>query len=737
MSLVGASSGQDTTKSLQAEGDEEWWLEERRLQRELSRLRDGRHLLKRTNDQLKGRLQQRSSLLRDQKDYKGQLLHACADLERANEAKSSEVTDLRWRVSALRDAAKAAAYQGGRTHADLLHLRTKLPGIEHFADPRATGLTPGAAHGLRAEVPSAAPRGAQAPEREIPEGYADRTAAMSELREVLEGIASGSGSNRYRCFSGAGWGWIAALLLGLCWSALLCRTLDAFPGQDFQWSICAATLLLAAMVLACQTMWLRHLNSKARASDEYDLNANSEQSPVPLHDDAEMIAYHRDVVVEPYERLLAVSQRPSFCSGAALALATAVYVCLFVLRRPLSCAWTQLEVQNGMSGEYAPFLGGNVDCKVDRTWPPMHRAVAAVAARLGLAELADSGAAWARPQDTAVSLVLTMPVLWAALWYSCAVVSLHRGARVLFDCTDRREELLLSRTTSGLVFFDLVMEWLWSRAQTLLWLQRLVWWVGWQLFLDGIDCVDLWRALAFEPRLLAARTPGATHGDGLLDDHVARSNATAATGLLWVTTVTALCVGMSSVAVSPYFHALWPATDELRVTEENRHKVFVLYMRRQLPMPGRNWRSVLRCSVSLLTVDIPFLLVRIAVAVSLHVPPSPMATKNAACIVYYMRTLLRLRSWRNRTRALRHEHARVVKAFEHELDAVARYSRETGGPLLVYERVGGALDRMMEPEAEFFEAYSEEYHGIPVAAAAASDAAEHWGQWHSGWAFGW
>lgn len=146
-------------------------------------------------------------------------------------------------------------------------------------------------------------------------------------------------------------------------------------------------------------------------------------------------------------------------------------------------------------------------------------------------------------------------------------------------------------------------------------------------------------------------------------------------------------------------------------------------MAHEVGLPGRNKEAVWRALQALFTLEVPFLVVRVLAAFCLYVPVSAMSIKNIVCVVYYMQVLVRYRVWKVQARVLRSPGAPcrvLVDALDGELLAIARRLGDRGSPLMAYERVGVALDLLIEPEEEFLEVYLEDLIGFPIAAASSA-----------------
>lgn len=184
------------------------------------------------------------------------------------------------------------------------------------------------------------------------------------------------------------------------------------------------------------------------------------------------------------------------------------------------------------------------------------------------------------------------------------------------------------------------------------------------------------------------------------------------------------------MAAAPYSWAAYGSLDEARVTERNRHKLFLRYIHREFGMPRRHQEAAQRSLVAFLSLDAPYLILRAVATACMQVPASPMIAKNVICIVFQVRTIWWFLDWRYRGGVIRQAHQGLLASLDQEVERATAGQGERGNPLAVWENVGGALDRMEGPQNEFLEVYLEDIPGHSVEAATGAYLREEVGLMH-------
>lgn len=185
--------------------------------------------------------------------------------------------------------------------------------------------------------------------------------------------------------------------------------------------------------------------------------------------------------------------------------------------------------------------------------------------------------------------------------------------------------------------------------------------------------------------------------------------------LLRFASIVLVSLSLTWLAASTYGLALFGRLAEASVTHENRHALFVRFIDGELRVPSRNRDAAFKSAMSLLLIDVPFLLIRIGASVLLRVGPSPLVVKNAFHIVWHLFMLARCLHWRCCVWQLRRSHRRRLQALDARIFdlATAGPGVARGEPMgpAVYHRIGEVYDGMGGPESEFMALYSVDLGG--------------------------
>merc|ERR1711964_357502 len=103
---------------------------------------------------------------------------------------------------------------------------------------------------------------------------------------------------------------------------------------------------------------------------------------------------------------------------------------------------------------------------------------------------------------------------------------------------------------------------------------------------------------------------------------------------------------------------------EVEVTKENRHKVFVLFLKGILKVPNRNREVFLHTIRSIATIDCPFLILRVLLSRGLRMSESPMVVKNIVALLYHAQTVVNYLRWQHQAHQLRKMNQRALRAFD-------------------------------------------------------------------------
>jgi len=157
-----------------------------------------------------------------------------------------------------------------------------------------------------------------------------------------------------------------------------------------------------------------------------------------------------------------------------------------------------------------------------------------------------------------------------------------------------------------------------------------------------------------------------------------------------------------------HLFALYSKLNEAEVTKENRHKLFILFMKGMIGVPTKNFETLVHAVRSLVTIDCPFFAIRILLGHGMRILESPLVVKNVVCILFHSQTVAQYFRWKSRIRELRLENMRMLKAFDAKLSELSASTWNEMGSSNVYDQMGMIYDQLEEPEKEFFKIYNED-----------------------------
>eukprot|EP00927_Polykrikos_kofoidii_P031713 TRINITY_DN27214_c0_g1_i1.p1 TRINITY_DN27214_c0_g1~~TRINITY_DN27214_c0_g1_i1.p1 ORF type:complete len:834 (-),score=154.58 TRINITY_DN27214_c0_g1_i1:203-2704(-) len=233
------------------------------------------------------------------------------------------------------------------------------------------------------------------------------------------------------------------------------------------------------------------------------------------------------------------------------------------------------------------------------------------------------------------------------------------------------------------------------------------------LTVDALDCMDLWLCAALNEDLVAASGARADADGGgsaagrLLYSDDRSPGLQAMRRLRLACLVVALC-NLARIAVTHYvsdvFRYLFDVDEDVVTSPEERHDMFIQFLRGKVSPSLRNTRTLFVASASILLVDAPLLVLRVVLAQMLSIAPSPFVTKNIVGLACHGHTALRFIRWRRRFRVLRRRHASSCQAVEGQIqnDMLAA----TFLPV-----ASGVHDGLRGPREAFFELYEEDIGG--------------------------
>lgn len=571
--------------------------------------------------------------------------------------------ELRRTLGGLRQNAKAADDRVAQMKEEVARLRERVPGLERLQPHMPAGL----------EAFEGPPKGRLYSNPEDRES-ADRTEALLKLQDKLVFIQEGGG-----------WTYASFLMLffGCLWAMCFCVVLDAARDQSSHWLVFLGVQFVTLVVIIVRVHLFRRREHGLRLEDDYDTEALMfGHEPVRLQDDEDDISGDAAFILKPVEDLLS-ARRPGLCLDAFLFLSHIYYLVTFFLVYPNLCDWLQIQVQSPPSTEFQPRLGGTVLCPRAEMY-------------LGPLRLVEA-AGW---------LARTLPLIWALTWHCRALVFAREGADSMLAFFDRREELLCSPGLSGSEFFTQVYERTALHLHQIMHLRSLARRTAGALLIDTLDCIDLLSVLATQPQLFVSVVNGSPADPHFLlsDEDLPIGNL----GVLWWIVLVCGTVALVGLAVSFHLIALCNQLNEAEVTKENRHKIFILFMKGMLGMPTKNFESLLHAVRSLVTMDVPFLAIRLVLGHGLRIFESPMIIKNITCVLYHSFTVIQYFGWKNRIRQLRRENMQTLRAFDAKLSELSVATWDDLGSSNVYDQMGMIYAQLEEPEKEFYMIYYED-----------------------------
>eukprot|EP00747_Dinoflagellata_sp_TGD_P185380 gnl/TRDRNA2_/TRDRNA2_41919_c0_seq1.p1 gnl/TRDRNA2_/TRDRNA2_41919_c0~~gnl/TRDRNA2_/TRDRNA2_41919_c0_seq1.p1 ORF type:complete len:739 (-),score=141.97 gnl/TRDRNA2_/TRDRNA2_41919_c0_seq1:58-2274(-) len=620
------------------------------------------------------------------------LAEQLAHRQKRQQAQQQEKVNLERSTQLLRDQLARHAVERDRLRRQSASLREAARRTEGRHEQLKAEL-----HETWARVPGLAPASSAAASSSTVDDKEERSVGGPESQELRRILGSVMAPGDSRCCDGCGGPGVAGMLPLVAWSLAMCFVLDSTTDSTTHWLLFVAVHLLVPLWLWLQTqlirMRARHALEEDGESDE-DADDDAGESTQRLLAPGETLslppgrvdAAHASrsavraakAVLAPCERLLE-GHRHAAAPSAILALHQVVYLGLFALAYPQLCFWAGVRANGLTSIE----RGGQVMCP-----------------RNTFLNVADPG-------EVAALLALAMPALWAVAWHCQARAGARDAAQALLTFSSRFFQASIARQGEGAESTSLVKHRLQALASELY-----IRWMGARratlaLLLDALDAAELWRMVATSPQLIVPYVRGApadTMPAFLL--HTDEPAPSFAYVRLARNLILGLALGAMAIALLYiYAHALSERPAEVLVTPENRHEVFILFMRGRRGMPRSNLETMLRSLLSLVLVDLPFLAVRVGVVVVLRVGASPLAAKNAACLACHVHTVVRYIRWRWRVWRLLRRDGKALRALDARIFDISA-GGSTGAA--VYERIGDVYEVMGRPEAEFLALYHED-----------------------------
>jgi len=611
-------------------------------------------------------LQSNSKQLHELQQEKWLLRDSHAELVRSIDSRALQTNLLQDDVVQLREHLHAVQEERQKHQAKLHQEKARLPGLAGLAAAVR------ARHGS-----SSLDRDKNSKEEE------DRAVAMAELRYVLKQTVEGA----KRCTYGA----VLGTLLGCAWTVVFCYELQLATGARQQWIVVMVFCLVCILITVLMESRRMCLTRPVKTKDQYDLDeVMFGQHPVRLANENEHLEYHVKLMCIASEQLLVI-RRLLLLRGILVGTLQIICLLLFTIWYPLGCSWAAVTAQNELTGEFIPVPGGNVQCRDQETF-------------LGA--------------PSVLYLAYMLPLIAALSWYCIAGRFTQHGAEILLQLARRREEVLVSPAAVGSDLFTMFWERMWLNINELLHRAHQYWWFSIQMIVDCCDCVDFWATLCMQAEVFLPRvqnSPG--NGSPMF---VLRSHSHVGLGiqlqLLWWFSFVQLMLAILQTLMAPYFNAVFCPVNEMRVTPDNRHKIFLLFLKLQLRMPNRNLEALCNSLRSLFLLDLPFVVLRVLIWCCVGIPVSPLFLKNIGCSAYYIAVVMKFCRWRAHALRLRKDNRPLVKSFEREIQQIAQCNNLDATD--IYDRLGSIYDEMEQPEEEFLEAYFQDLHGIPVASIA-------------------
>lgn len=633
-----------------------------RLRHEYSRLTQRHKQLEESRQQLLEELDARD---RQVESMRQEIVNA----ERARGALQTEILqhvaekdELRRALGGHRQSTKAADDRVAQMREEITRLRERIPGLERLSPQIPAGLE-------SLEGPPKGQLHANPEDRES----ADRMEALLKLQSKLAFIQEEAG---WTCGS------FLMLLFGSLWALCFCVVLDAARDSSSHWLVFTVVQFITVIVIAVRAQLLRRREHELLLEDDYDSEALMfGHEPVRLGDDEDDVTGDALFILKPCESLLD-ARRPGLWLDALLFLSHIYYLVTFAAVYPSLCDWMQARMQSPPAFEFQPRLGGTVFCPRAETY-------------LGPLRLLEA-AGW---------LAHSLPLLWALTWHCRASVFAREGADAILGFFDRREELLCSPGLSGSEFFTQIYERISLRLHQVVHLRNQARRIAGALLVDALDGVDLILVLVSQPQLLVAVVDGSPPPHFLLSDEEVPIGDP---GLLWWIVLGCACIGLAGLAVSFHLFALYSKLNEAEVTKENRHKLFILFMKGMIGVPTKNFETLVHAVRSLVTIDCPFFAIRILLGHGMRILESPLVVKNVVCILFHSQTVAQYFRWKSRIRELRLENMRMLKAFDAKLSELSASTWNEMGSSNVYDQMGMIYDQLEEPEKEFFKIYNED-----------------------------
>lgn len=590
------------------------------------------------------------------------------DAERSHGALQTEVIqhatekdELRRTLGGHRQHSKKTDDRVAQLQEEVERLRERVPGLERLSPPIPGGL----------EVLDGPPKGQLHVNPEDREST-DRTEALLKLQNKLVFVQEG------------GWtyGSLFMLLLGCLWALCFCIVLDAAGDPSSHWLVFYCVQFITLIVVVVRAQFLRRREHELLLEDDYDAEALMfGHEPVRLGDDEEDVSGDAEFILRPCQSLLD-ARRPGLWLDAFLFLSHIYYLVAFALVYPNLCDWRPAQVLSPPSTQFQPRLGGTVFCpRADQYLGPV------------------------RLLEAAGWLARSLPLIWALTWHCRALVFAREGADAILGFFDRREELLCSPGLSGSEFFTQIYDGISLRLHQVLHLRNQARRTAGALLVDTLDGVDLLLTLVSQAQLFVAKVDGSPSQYFLLSDEQVQIGDP---GLLWWIVLVCSSIALAGLAVSFHVVALCNKLNQAEITKENKHKIFILFMKGMFQMPTKNFETLIHATRALVTIDCPFFAIRLVLGHGLRIMESPMIIKNIVCILYHSQTVAQYFSWKNRVSQLRRENARMLKAFDAKLSDLSAATWDELGTSNVYDQMSMIYDQLEQPGKEFLVVYHED-----------------------------